>query len=184
MCLWFIFCKNPFKLFFFPKQDWQPNSKSVIHIADFPHPKALADFIKQLDANDTEYNRYLDHKYSQLHPISNELLKTALSERSSSDVDNIFDYFECYMCQQLHEMPVSQTRWATRSHYDCPQPLVYPPMEEELQQRLRQSDWNSIAAVGKCQARILDYLLRRNTNFTLQEFDDLLNQDIRMNKCN
>lgn len=162
-------------------KDWEPTKKSVIHISDFASPKLLAEFLKRLDANDYEYNTYLDHKYSMLHPITNDFLKNTLLDRDFES-DNQFELFECFICNRIHDDDFHSI--ADGTHYDCGGDndngqLKFPPMETSM----ANSDWHSIVAMGKCEASVLDVLLRRNTNFTQQEFDDMLQQDIKTTKC-
>lgn len=159
-------------------KDWEPTKKSVIYISDFSSPKALADYLKRLDANDLEYNTYLDHKYSMLHPITNGLLKNTLLDRDFES-DNQFELFECFICNRIHDDGFHSI--ADAKHYDCGENgrLRFPEMETSM----RNSDWHSIMAMGKCEASVLDTLLKRNTNFTQQEFDDMLQQDIKTTKC-
>lgn len=157
-------------------KDWQPTKKSVIYISDFASPKALADYLKRLDANDHEYNTYLDHKYSMLHPITNDLLKTTLLDRDFES-DNHFELFECFICNRIHDDNFQSI--ADGTHYNCGDQLQYPPMETDM----THSDWHSIMKMGKCEASVLDALLQRNTNFSQQEFDDMLQQDIKTTRC-
>ncbi|XP_055852997.1 alpha-(1,3)-fucosyltransferase B [Episyrphus balteatus] len=163
-------------------KDWEPTKKSVIYISDFASPKALAEYLKRLDANDHEYNTYLDHKYSMLHSVTNDLLKATLLERDFES-DNQFELFECFICNRIHDDNFHSI--ADVGHYDCGgdgdtnNRLQYPAMETSM----KHSDWPSIMSMGKCEAGVLDALLQRNTNFTELEFADMLQQDIKTTKC-
>eukprot|EP00658_Telonema_sp_P-2_P013455 TRINITY_DN15092_c0_g1_i1.p1 TRINITY_DN15092_c0_g1~~TRINITY_DN15092_c0_g1_i1.p1 ORF type:complete len:246 (+),score=48.18 TRINITY_DN15092_c0_g1_i1:175-912(+) len=48
--------------------DYEPssNSRSMIHINDFPNPKALASFLLQLAGDEDEYRRYLEFRTQAL----------------------------------------------------------------------------------------------------------------------
>eukprot|EP01106_Pelomyxa_sp_JSP_P012332 TRINITY_DN3400_c0_g1_i1.p1 TRINITY_DN3400_c0_g1~~TRINITY_DN3400_c0_g1_i1.p1 ORF type:complete len:184 (-),score=38.36 TRINITY_DN3400_c0_g1_i1:73-624(-) len=42
--------------------DFEPTPHSILKVSDFASPKALADYVKMLDSNDTLYNQYLSYK--------------------------------------------------------------------------------------------------------------------------
>lgn len=159
-------------------KDWLPNKKSAILITDYDSPKDLANFIKELDENDIEYNKYLDHKYSQITPISNSLLKKSLFNRDYTK-DSIFEDFECFLCQKIHNINNNHPVYATQQHYDCGNKLLYPKMNKNIYL----NDWNSILRNGKCQAQVLNRLLTNNRNYTTNDFEKQIINDINNGIC-
>ncbi|KAI8119411.1 Alpha-(1,3)-fucosyltransferase B [Lucilia cuprina] len=163
-------------------KDWSPNEKSFIDISNFSSPKALATYLKELDANDRAYNSYLNHKYNMLQPITNKLLLNELGRRKSAMyTDNQFQSFECAVCSYLHEHDdTTQKHFANEQHYQCPHEPVYPPMSNKAS---NYDDWHSVMSIGKCKAALLDRLFKRNKNYTKDEFMDLLTKEVTLGKC-
>ncbi|XP_055387261.1 alpha-(1,3)-fucosyltransferase B isoform X2 [Condylostylus longicornis] len=145
-------------------KDWMPNPKSVILIEDYKSPKDLANFLKKLDKDDIEYNQYLNHKYSQEDPISNNLLKKTLLEKEYDTSDDIFNSFECFICKKIHSYFEAI---ATSNHYDCENGTKYPKMKTEFKEW---NSWESIIKSGKCEGDVLDKFLIRNKPFTEKDF--------------
>lgn len=114
-------------------QDWMPNNHSVILVDDFKSPKELADFIKHLDENDEEYEKYLEYKRTG---ITNSFLLDHLQNREwSVGSKDFFHGFECHVCKQLvmrmeaekahaedASSPLLPPRMANNSHLGCPAP--------------------------------------------------------------
>ncbi|XP_075151477.1 alpha-(1,3)-fucosyltransferase 10 isoform X2 [Haematobia irritans] len=162
-------------------KDWSPNEKSFIDIRDFKSPESLAIYLKYLDSNDSAYNSYLNHKYNMLEPISNKRLLNAINSRKTAIYNgDIFQSFECAVCNYIHENKQSDHHMASEKHYQCPHEPVYPSMYAKVSNF---DDWYSIMSVGKCKARILDKLIRQNKNFTNEEFINKLNKNLSQ-ACN
>ncbi|NXG52265.1 FUT10 fucosyltransferase, partial [Psilopogon haemacephalus] len=85
--------------------EWLPSNKSAILVSSFSHPRDLAHYIKTLDANDGEYESYLQWKLKG--DISNPRLLAAMKERKwgVQDItqDNYIDAFECMVCNRVWE---------------------------------------------------------------------------------
>lgn len=134
-----------------------------------------------MDLNDRAYNSYLNHKYNILQPIANKRLLNELGRRKSAMYsDNQFQSFECAICSHLHEHGTSQKLMANEQHYQCPHNPVYPPMSNKAS---NYDDWHSVMSIGKCKAALLDKLLKRNKNYTKDEFMDLLTKEVTLGKC-
>ena len=118
-------------------RDWMPDNRSVIMIDDFESPQKLAEFIKYLDSNDTEYERYLQFKTSI--GITNRFLLDHMLNRDWGVNDfkklDMITGFECYVCHKLTERYKVEKRHkadpsirllppvvADISHLHCPQP--------------------------------------------------------------
>ncbi|KAI0237799.1 Alpha-(1,3)-fucosyltransferase 11 [Lamellibrachia satsuma] len=118
-------------------RDWMPDNRSVIMIDDFESPQKLAEFIKYLDSNDTEYERYLQFKTST--GITNRFLLDHMLNREWGVNDfkklDMITGFECYVCHKLTErykvekrhktdpsIPLLPPVVADISHLHCPQP--------------------------------------------------------------
>ena len=114
-------------------KEWLPDNHSAIVVDDFQTPKELADYIKFLDNNDEEYNKYLRYKETG---ITNQKLNDTLNKRQWG-IDTMYKMnyvtgFECHVCDQIHrnrklvakgEKPIIHT--ANINHYGCPKPKNY-----------------------------------------------------------
>ncbi|XP_077465325.1 GDP-fucose protein O-fucosyltransferase 4 [Stigmatopora argus] len=118
--------------------DWMPNNHSVIFIDDFPSPRALADFLRFLDENDTEYAHYLEFK--NIRSVTNARLLEALETREWGVNDmskpNYLNGFECYVCDRENARltaeranrktpetdPYPKAKIASSAHMGCPLP--------------------------------------------------------------
>ena len=126
-------------------KDWMPNEKSAIFVNDFKHPKDLAEFIKYLNSNDTEYSEYM--KYKDPKQITNKFLHKMLEEGPwlvLGEWDKVnfghrmYADFECHICDRVIERqetlrahksdptkhPPPPPRMATKEHLECPEPTV------------------------------------------------------------
>jgi galactoside 3-L-fucosyltransferase 11 len=117
-------------------QDWMPSNHSIILVDNFSSPKELAEFIRYLDENDAEYDKYLEYK---LTDIQNKFVLDHLEKREwhddGSHTINFFQGFECYLCKQLSDRftaekshaddpssPLLPQKMADQSHLECPAP--------------------------------------------------------------
>lgn len=117
--------------------DWMPNNHSVILVDDFAGPKELAEFLKKLDTNDTEYLKYLEFK--KKGGVTNERLLDHMEHRPWGIVNggsSFINGFTCYVCDRLHENLKRQKTGlstikhvANQDHFGCPRPVLfhYPP---------------------------------------------------------
>ncbi|CAJ0940636.1 unnamed protein product [Ranitomeya imitator] len=84
-------------------EDWLPSNKSVIIVGRFSQPRELAQYITQLDRNDSLYMEYLEWKLQG--QINNNPLIHAIKDRTwgVQDVtqDNYIDAFECMVCRRV-----------------------------------------------------------------------------------
>ena len=112
--------------------DWAPDSHSVILVTDFGSPKGLAEYLKYLDRNDSEYEKYLQYKKNG---VTNERLLKHMKERdyyihNAPGKRDMVDGFECTVCNTIHERKSIGRRpeplIANQSHYNCqyPRPLI------------------------------------------------------------
>lgn len=114
-------------------KDWLPSRHSAIVVDDFESPKQLAEYIKSVDENDDEYNRFLQYKSDG---ITNSFLSERLQKRQwGVDTSMKMSFvvgFECHVCDQIHQnkklvaagsAPVGHR--ATFEHYGCPVPTKY-----------------------------------------------------------
>lgn len=159
-------------------RDWDPSGAkgggkggthpSIIVADDFAGPKALAEFLKELDKNDTEYEQYLKYKKAG---VTNKQLLQDLSSREwvvdgEGEGGNFIDGFECFLCDKLHER---KRLWgdkaseqhpivANTSHYHCLPPVPAVRGESQsVEERLLEMPlearrdfqywrWNSVCA--------------------------------------
>ena len=104
-------------------KDWAPSERSIILAEDFPTPKHLAEYLKFLDGNDAEYEKYLAWK---TEGVTNKRLLADYNSREwfiENDGLSFIDGFQCYVCDQLHlrrRKNIKAPLIADKSHYDCP----------------------------------------------------------------
>ncbi|XP_078317391.1 GDP-fucose protein O-fucosyltransferase 3-like isoform X1 [Crassostrea virginica] len=118
-------------------KDFLPSNKSAILVSDFSSVKELAEFLKELDANDEKYKDFFDWKSA--HRISNQFLVSHMEARdwghfsavqkNSKKFHSHMAGFDCFICRKIHDIqkaharnksPVSHS--ATIDHYGCPAP--------------------------------------------------------------
>ncbi|KAL0893300.1 hypothetical protein ABMA27_014892 [Loxostege sticticalis] len=103
-------------------RDWLPNNKSAILLDDFTTPEILSKHLKKLLANDSLYEKYLEHKTKQI--ITNQKLVKELVERPyQTDGMDTVERFECFICEQLNNKENIGTNIVNKLHYNCPKPI-------------------------------------------------------------
>ena len=126
-------------------KDWMPDGHSTILVDDFTSPEELAKYIKQLDRNNEEYEKYLQFKKVG---ITNQFLKDHVGQRTYSVQDQqgeesdvlpnkptFIEGFQCHVCEKIAarlqneraqvldpSIPPLPTKNANSSHQGCPQP--------------------------------------------------------------
>ena len=108
-------------------RDWAPSNHSVIVVEDFSSPKELGEYLKSLDANDEEYEKYLGYKKDG---ITNKQLLEHMQHRDyhvkGNTKPDLVDGFECAVCNKIYERKESGDNFkpvlADHSHYDCQYP--------------------------------------------------------------
>uniref|UniRef100_A0A8C5LZE7 GDP-fucose protein O-fucosyltransferase n=1 Tax=Leptobrachium leishanense TaxID=445787 RepID=A0A8C5LZE7_9ANUR len=166
---------------------WLPSNKSAIVVDKNASPKKIADYIKQLDSNDTLYMEYIGWKL-QGH-ISNNILTRALRDRKWGVQDilqeNYIDAFECMVCNRvwnnMHQeekgLPTNQWK-AEPSHLNCPGPEPFPFLSKLTLKTSMRDMWKPSFEQSKKEAKALRILVDRNKNFTNQEFWNLVFKSI------
>nr|XP_006643533.1 PREDICTED: alpha-(1,3)-fucosyltransferase 11 [Lepisosteus oculatus]XP_015195477.1 PREDICTED: alpha-(1,3)-fucosyltransferase 11 [Lepisosteus oculatus] len=130
--------------------DWLPSPRSAVLVDDFPSPRALADFLRQLDADDAAYARFLEFK--RPGGVVNGPLREALRAREWGVNDmtkpNYLNGFECFVCDRENErlaaqrahrrapasVPPPPPRIARNSHMGCPLPAPGYGQPEDIPQ--------------------------------------------------
>lgn len=153
-------------------KDWAPSEKSIIVAEDFPTPKDLADYLKFLDGNDAEYEKYLTWK---MEGVTNKRLLADYNSREwfiENDGLSFIDGFQCYVCDQLHirrRQNIKSPLIADKSHYDCP--MAEPALKhtghtlQERMSKLRQEArselgfWRRHAKCSERKAGIISKLI-------------------------
>lgn len=117
--------------------DWAPNNRSMINANDFASAKDLAEFIKLLDRDDTEYEKYLEFKR---YGIENKLLTETVEKRNwginEYSRHSFITAFECHVCDRIYERWISEQkheqdpsvklpppRTGEYKHMGCPEPF-------------------------------------------------------------
>lgn len=116
---------------------------------DYDRVEDLAQYLKHLDQNDEEYEKYFEWKETG---ISNQYLLKLLKEREwvsdyfySSDPEaiNFYEGFERFVCRRIHENIRREKEGKAKlkfqanvEHYGCPEPV----MVDDNGRRTLQSD--------------------------------------------
>ncbi|XP_068127254.1 alpha-(1,3)-fucosyltransferase 10 [Hyperolius riggenbachi] len=164
-------------------EDWLPANKSAITVTTFSHPRELAQYIKELDKNDSLYMEFLEWKLKG--HISNTHLVTAIKERKwgVQDItqDNYIDAFECMVCTRIwdnihrREKGLPAKHWkADATHLSCPPPETFSFFPERVSKSSMRDMWRPSFEQSKKEAQALRLLVNRNLNFTSQEFWSLV----------
>ncbi|XP_071056747.1 alpha-(1,3)-fucosyltransferase B [Onthophagus taurus] len=145
-------------------KDWLPNNKSAIILDDFKTIKELADYINQVNKNDTMYLEYLQHKLADHNlKMTNEFLQREINNRKDTSIEG----YNCYLCKSFHEK------------------TIYNPPKQSPYKCSKHKAWESFWKRGKCEAKILDMFVNRLQlkNFTKQEFEGNITQAMNLNQC-
>ncbi|XP_047130813.1 alpha-(1,3)-fucosyltransferase 11 isoform X2 [Hydra vulgaris] len=102
-------------------EEFMPSEKAVIMVQDFSSPKELAEYLKQLDANDEKYNEYLKHRYTG--KFSNPKLHESLKlQKWSLPEEQMFTGFSCHVCDSLNKR-----NEFLKKHLENPKNPILPP---------------------------------------------------------
>ncbi|XP_052235421.1 alpha-(1,3)-fucosyltransferase 10-like isoform X1 [Dreissena polymorpha] len=117
-------------------KDILPDNHSAIIIEDFKSAKELANYLKFLNKNDEQYNKFFNWKKTG---VTNPYLKAQMLKRSWSvqetwknERTNFIEDFECFVCKRLHENiklekagKAQKPRIVEGSHTSCPKPAPF-----------------------------------------------------------
>ncbi|CAK9822127.1 Alpha-(1,3)-fucosyltransferase 10 [Anthophora retusa] len=148
-------------------KDWLPNNMSAISILDFKDPISLAKFLHNLSHNETEYNKYLQHKLIDNYEIPNKRLKEALEKNKKwfhNEFGHYVEEFECFVCESVQK--IRKRKIVDKKHYNCPLPKN--PLKNKT------DDYNSWAnewILGKCDAKVLSYYFQNNLTINKDNFE-------------
>ena len=128
-------------------EEFMPSEKAVIMVQDFRSPKELAEYLTELNANDTKYDEYLKHRFTG--KFSNPKLEKALKIQKWSLPNKfqkpnfghyMFSGFSCHVCDRLHERndrlrkhlensvnSILPLKIASYNHMGCPEPKAILP---------------------------------------------------------
>lgn len=122
----------------------------------------------------------LDHKVQQ--NVGNAFLKDQLQQRKY-EMNSIVEDFECFVCQQsVDDMETNATTDRSKHAQNmCTDQLVYPKMWSPGGNK--RDEWQSIWQQGKCEADVLNELLRQNEQFTQRDFDQTLLDKVNSRVC-
>ncbi|XP_074647759.1 GDP-fucose protein O-fucosyltransferase 4-like [Tubulanus polymorphus] len=156
--------------------DWMPDNKTIIMVDNFTTPLELANYIKYLDANDDEYESYLN--YRKPKGITNQFLRQQIHDREWGCNDlympNFIEAFECHVCEKISERYKHET--ARRSdpsleplppkiaHVDqmrCPVPhKPFGILDDNKNNDRNEIDWKEDFWSGMDRAKAVDRMLK------------------------
>ncbi|XP_036226500.2 alpha-(1,3)-fucosyltransferase B isoform X2 [Bactrocera oleae] len=166
-------------------RDWEPFNHSAIYVSDFESPEALADFIYELDADETAFAEYMQHKFNVEEPITNKRLLKALLWHYNFNILKKFENFEKFekeICTEINsrrEKPISKI--VNQTHFNCPLPQRLPATLKNYTEHVHQ--WKANFAVSQCVVRLLDRLLQRNAPYAPKNFTEKLKQLVGWGAC-
>ena len=156
-------------------QDILPDNHSAIIIEDFKSVTELAKYLKYLNNNDEEYEKYLQWKRTG---ITNKYLLKLLKDREWSITNtwmdgrtNYVDSFECFLCNRVHEnekQKIKKKYVATEKHFGCPKPMSYDNTGVLTKQN---SGWFWDWKENEWKAKTLRYFADRNVKIEKGEFN-------------
>eukprot|EP01012_Entosiphon_sulcatum_P014730 TRINITY_DN1972_c0_g2_i1.p1 TRINITY_DN1972_c0_g2~~TRINITY_DN1972_c0_g2_i1.p1 ORF type:complete len:656 (+),score=68.84 TRINITY_DN1972_c0_g2_i1:860-2827(+) len=89
---------------------FRPAPKSVIKVQDFAEPKALADYLKYLDSNDTAYDEYLAYKRGGVSALLPEFRRLAEWQDIGSTHRGYSRTMPQLMCDLCRELQLNGTK--------------------------------------------------------------------------
>jgi hypothetical protein len=172
-------------------QDLVPSNKSAIIVDDFDSVEDLARYLKHLDQNDEEYEKYLEWKKTG---ISNQYLLKLLNEREwvsdfywgDPERMDFFEGFERFICRRIHENlrrekegKVKLKFQANVEHYGCPAPV----MVDDRGRRTLESDtlnisYNTNKYIAKALRHHIDQNLKIDRQSVLRTVEQMRHVDI------
>ncbi|UJR23117.1 hypothetical protein I4U23_026138 [Adineta vaga] len=156
--------------------DFLPDDHSAISLLDFAAPIELADYLHQLNKNDTLYDFYRQFKFTRT--ISNKtLLARTMSERTWGIHNdrirgNFINKFECTVCERVHKTRQdSAIKYQAKfEDYGCPPPTTF---DETAQRVERSGNWYRTYEFTHCQVEVFDEWIKQgNYNFTEKQLYD------------
>ncbi|XP_050394323.1 alpha-(1,3)-fucosyltransferase 10 [Patella vulgata] len=164
-------------------RDLLPSNHSAIIINDFKSVKELAAYLKYLDNNDDEYNKYLEWKKTG---VTNPILLKILKNREwsidsggswSPTAINFIDGFECFVCKRVHENIQRKKRgrrqknhMATFEHYGCPKPTKFSfDGNKQIDDMNWQSEWELHGKMAKTLRHFIDHNIKYDVKSILEE---------------
>ncbi|XP_052267386.1 alpha-(1,3)-fucosyltransferase 10-like [Dreissena polymorpha] len=182
--------------------DYLPSNTSAIMVEDFRSVAELAEFIKLLDTNDNLYKEYLAFKEQ---PIENLHLKEILENRDwspefcdrkshsashvlkqstqgllTSKYDSIFTGFECFLCNQVHNIAADEYKGVKGHEYISNQEQYYCPSPRKFDQNGRYSvhneSWSKEWTFGKFEALAMKQVFEQQKRTQEKEFMRIANQ--------
>jgi len=154
-------------------------------VEDFNSVKELADYLKFLNENDAEYEKYLEWKRTG---VSNPYLRKVVRNRNWRVTEemktgayyNFIEGFECHVCNKIHEnqnrVKSGQTPLkfqARLDHYGCPPPSK---LDSSGKRSVETSEWNYDWEQNKYISKAFRWYFDNNTNFTKRDLTNLAKQ--------
>ena len=140
---------------------------------DFSSPSDLAEWLHQLNSNDTLYDSYRQFKLNRSIEKESLLYRTMAERTWGIHNDrvrgNFISKFECLVCERLHQIRQDPTvkYQASFDHYGCPAPVTF---DGNGQLRERSGHWYRTYEFVRLQVEIFDEWIQQG-NYTFTEAD-------------
>ena len=147
-------------------------------MSDFKTVSELVGYLRYLNENDEEYEKYLSFKTTG--GVTNDYLRETLERRSFKVKSNMGPFFSdaytCFLCERIHERMRREDEGkavirhqADVSHYGCPKPLRFSDSPQGNLSKV--NDWSQVWEYSVAQAKALKQYLQEGTKFTSNELD-------------
>lgn len=167
-------------------QEFLPSNHSAIIVEDFSSVKKLAEYLKFLNENDEEYEKYLEWKRTG---ITNTYLINMMKTREwgvdgvmGTKYSNFIDGFECFVCKRLHSNAklIDQGKrplefQAKHSHYGCDGPSAFNS-EGVRYGPGRGNSWDYEYELSQFRAAAIRALVDKGVSYTRKELTAMVSK--------
>ncbi|KAK3600878.1 hypothetical protein CHS0354_019226 [Potamilus streckersoni] len=164
-------------------RDYLPDNHSAIIVDDFKSVEELVNFLKFLNENDEEYEKYLQWKRTG---ITNKVLLDIMKNRDfgikdtwKSGQQNFIEGFECFVCKRIHENTQRLENeeetlhfQADENHYGCPAPQKFDKFGNKVPHTYWHYEWYQKLH----QAKAMKYFVDNNLSYSQEKFQEKIKE--------
>lgn len=147
-------------------QTWLPNPNSAILVKNFENLEAVAKFIVKINANDTLYRTFLEHK------IYSKVINTFLEKQIMSE--DAITAFQCFICKNVYEGTLNNQNFPrkVKNFYNCPKSAAS-----------HKTTWQQHWDIGKCQSKALKLLIEKGVKYKSDDFNEMWKKLLLEKRC-